>query len=138
MKSPSITLKDFTLIFLAAFFWSFSYIIIRIADLSYTHPFNLTLFRTIFASIILLIFCLCTKMRFYTSLTFWKPLIISSLLLNVIPFTCCSIGERTVDSSNAAIIENSNPNMNPNTNPKPNWETSSNQNPKANKNQAPT
>ncbi len=103
-----IKTRDFLLIFLLAFLWSFSFLIIRIGVES-VDPITLTFYRLCYAFAFLVVLSLLVRANPFP---YWRDtpkLLVSSFLLNALPFTLCAIGEVKIDSSTTGIIEGSTP-----------------------------
>lgn len=100
--------RDFILIFLLAFLWSFTFIFIRIGVDS-VDPVTLTFYRLCYAFAFVLIVALVKRAKVFSYKRYTWKLIASSFLLNAFPFTLCAIGEVTIDGSTTGIIEGATP-----------------------------
>lgn len=100
--------RDYILIFLLAFLWSFTFLLVRMC-VFHVAPISLTFYRLSFASIVMILFSIFSQSNPFKYLKYCPHLLVSSLLLNALPFTLCSIGEVSIESSVAGIIEGSTP-----------------------------
>lgn len=105
---PMLKGKDLLYIFLLAFLWSFTFLLVRMC-VFHVVPVSLTFYRLVFASIAMILLSLITRSNPFLHLKYWPHLLVSSFLLNALPFTLCSIGEVWIDSSTTGIIEGSTP-----------------------------
>lgn len=99
-----IRTRDFLTILLLAFFWSFTFLIIRVS-VDTIQPLTLTFYRLLYGFGFLIFASLASKTNPFRYWRHWGKLIFSGFLLNALPFTLCALGEQTIDSSTAGIIE---------------------------------
>lgn len=107
-RKMTLRLKEFLLIVLLAFLWSFTFIIVRVC-VEVLPPLTFTLYRVCSASIFLIVLSLFLNVKLSTAFPQWKKLFIVSIFLTVIPFTACAYGEVVIDGSTAGIIEGTTP-----------------------------
>ncbi|MCI5053165.1 MAG: DMT family transporter [Simkaniaceae bacterium] len=100
--------KDLPGILLLALLWSPTFLIVRIA-IHEIPPISLTLQRVFWGAIVLVILCTALRKNWLVLLKKWWLFVASTIVLNAIPFTLCSVGEIYIDSSTAGIIEGSTP-----------------------------
>lgn len=100
--------RGFLGILLQALIWSPTFLVVRIG-IETVPPLTLTLVRCASAAAFLILVSMIRRVQFRQYLKHWKVFLISSLIGNAVPFVLCSLGEVTVDSSTAGIIEGSVP-----------------------------
>lgn len=103
-----MNLRIFGYITTLAFFWSFTFLLIRIL-VETLSPLTLSFFRLLIAGLFLMTLSGIMKKNFLQYYRKIKIFIVSSILLNALPFTFCALGETHIDSSTAAIIEGTTP-----------------------------
>ena len=108
LRGIIIKTRAFFLIFLLAFFWSFTFLLIRIT-VEDVNPVVLTFYRLTYALSFLCLVSIIRKAKLFSYGEFFGKLVISSFFLNALPFTLCAIGEVHIDSSTTGIIEGTTP-----------------------------
>jgi drug/metabolite transporter (DMT)-like permease len=96
-------LKNFSLILLLAALWGPSFLFIKIA-IEFFPPITLTAIRVGIGAMTLYAILKFRKVKLPNLLKIWKNFSIAALLQSAIPFTLFSVGEKSIDSSLAAII----------------------------------
>lgn len=93
---------------LLALFWGSSFLWIKMALVSFT-PMQMTLLRVLLGAAVLLVLCYSSGQRLPRGRRVWAHLGVVALLGNVIPFTLFGIGEQTVDSGVAGVLNATTP-----------------------------
>ena len=96
-------LKNFLLIVLLAALWGPSFLFIKIA-IEFFPPITLTAIRVGVAAAVLFVILKIRKAPLPKLSKIWKKFSIAALLQSAIPFTLFAVGEKSIDSSLAAII----------------------------------
>lgn len=96
-------LKNFLLILLLAALWGPSFLFIKIA-IEFFPPITLTAIRVGIAATMLFVILKIRKAPLPKLSKIWKNFSIAALLQSAIPFTLFAVGEKSIDSSLAAII----------------------------------
>ncbi|MES2961457.1 MAG: DMT family transporter [Pseudomonadota bacterium] len=95
--------KNFLSLILLASLWGPSFLFIKVA-ITHIPPIALTAFRVGLGSLMLYALLQFKNIKLPNLKPIWKHFSIAALLQSAVPFTLFSIGEKTIDSSLAAII----------------------------------
>jgi drug/metabolite transporter (DMT)-like permease len=93
---------------LLALFWGSSFLWIKMGLASFT-PVQMTFFRLALGAGVLVTLCYAGRNRLPRDRQLWGHLAVAALLGNVVPFTLFAIGERTVDSGVAGVLNATTP-----------------------------
>ncbi len=107
-RSDKLKLKDWFAFILLGVIWSSSFMWIKIA-LQEIDPVTLVAFRVIFGLIFGVAVIALRRIKVPRELKSWIPLLILGITNIAVPFFLISWGERTVDSSVAAILDSTVP-----------------------------
>jgi len=91
---------------LLALFWGSSFLWIKLASFT---PVQMTFVRLVLGSAVLVVLCYAAKQRLPKDRKLWGHLAVSALIGNAIPFTLFAIGEETVDSGVAGVLNATTP-----------------------------
>jgi drug/metabolite transporter (DMT)-like permease len=93
---------------LLALFWGSSFLWIKIGLASFT-PVQMTFVRLVLGSAVLLVLCYAGGRRLPRDRKLWGHLLVAALTGNAVPFTLFALGERTVDSGVAGVLNATTP-----------------------------
>jgi drug/metabolite transporter (DMT)-like permease len=93
---------------LLALFWGSSFLWIKMGLASFT-PVQMTFFRLVLGAGVLVVLCYAGRNRLPRDRRLWAHLTVAALLGNVVPFTLFAIGEQTVDSGVAGVLNATTP-----------------------------
>lgn len=93
---------------LLALFWGSSFLWIKLA-LHGLSPVQITLVRLLTGGGLVLVLCLITRNRLPRQRRIWGHLVVAAIFGNVLPFTLFGIGEQTVDSGVAGVLNATTP-----------------------------
>jgi drug/metabolite transporter (DMT)-like permease len=93
---------------LLALFWGSSFLWIKLA-LHGLSPVQITLVRLITGGGLVFVLCLITREKLPRSKRIWGHLVVAAIIGNVLPFTLFGVGERTVDSGVAGVLNATTP-----------------------------
>ena len=93
---------------LLALFWGSSFLWIKMGLTSFT-PVQMTFFRLVLGAGVLVTLCYAGRNRLPRDRRLWGHLAVAALLGNVVPFTLFALGERTVDSGVAGVLNATTP-----------------------------
>ena len=93
---------------LLALFWGSSFLWIKLA-LHGLSPVQITLVRLVTGGGLVLAICLITRDRLPRGRKVWGHLVVAAVFGNVLPFTLFGVGERTVDSGVAGVLNATTP-----------------------------
>jgi drug/metabolite transporter (DMT)-like permease len=93
---------------LLALFWGSSFLWIKLA-LHGLSPMQITLGRLVWGAGLVLVLCLITRERLPGDRRVWGHLVVAAIFGNVLPFTLFGLGERTVDSGVAGVLNATTP-----------------------------
>ncbi|WP_116964049.1 DMT family transporter [Fastidiosibacter lacustris] len=95
---------NYLLLFFIGLIWGAQFVLIDFSLSIYT-PEQLALFRTLYAALFLIVFCVLTKRKRHTrSMIVWLKVIVIGVLEIVIPFTLVMWGQQFVSGSMASIL----------------------------------
>lgn len=93
---------------LLALFWGSSFLWIKIGLASFT-PIQMTFFRLVLGAGVLVTLCYGGRNRLPKDRRLWGHMVVAALFGNAIPFTLFAVGERTVDSGVAGVLNATTP-----------------------------
>ena len=93
---------------LLALFWGSSFLWIKLA-LHGLSPVQITLVRLVAGGGLVFVLCLLTRERLPRGRRVWEHLVVAAIFGNVLPFTLFGVGERTVDSGVAGVLNATTP-----------------------------
>ena len=93
---------------LLALFWGSSFLWIKLA-LHGLSPVQITLVRLVTGGGLVLVLCLIARERLPRERRTWVHLAVAAIFGNVLPFTLFAVGERTVDSGVAGVLNATTP-----------------------------
>lgn len=93
---------------LLALFWGSSFLWIKLA-LAAVSPLQMTAIRLLLGAGLLVVLCLATRERLPRDRRVWGHLVVAAIFGNVLPFTLFGIGERTVDTGVAGVLNATTP-----------------------------
>jgi drug/metabolite transporter (DMT)-like permease len=93
---------------LLALFWGSSFLWIKMGLASFT-PIQMTFIRVVLGASILVVLCYAGRQRLPKDRRLWGHLIVAALVGNAIPFTLFAVGEQTVDSGVAGVLNATTP-----------------------------
>ncbi|MGB3440275.1 MAG: DMT family transporter [Actinophytocola sp.] len=93
---------------LLALFWGSSFLWIKIGLASFT-PIQMTFVRLVLGAAVLVVLCYAGRRRLPRDRRLWGHLTVAALIGNAIPFTLFAVGERTVDSGVAGVLNATTP-----------------------------
>lgn len=93
---------------LLALFWGSSFLWIKLA-LHGLSPVQITFGRLVWGAGIVLVLCLITRERLPRGRRLWAHLVVAAIFGNVLPFTLFGVGEQTVDSGIAGVLNATTP-----------------------------
>ncbi len=93
---------------LLALFWGSSFLWIKIGLASFS-PVQMTFVRLVLGAAVLLVLCYAGRQRLPKDRGLWRHLIVAALVGNAIPFTLFAVGEQTVDSGVAGVLNATTP-----------------------------
>lgn len=93
---------------LLALFWGSSFLWIKLA-LHGLSPVQITLVRLVAGGGLVFVLCLLTRERLPRGRRVWGHLVVAAIFGNVLPFTLFGVGERTVDSGVAGVLNATTP-----------------------------
>lgn len=93
---------------LLALFWGSSFLWIKIGLASFT-PVQMTFLRCVLGSVVLLVLCYAGRNRLPRDRALWGHLAVAALTGNAVPFTLFALGERSVDSGVAGVLNATTP-----------------------------
>lgn len=102
MQLPLKTV-GFILIFLTAVCWGPNFLFIKIA-VAEIPPVTLVFIRVAIGAAVLFLISLMQRINLWNYRHLWKNFIIMGIFMNVIPFTCISLGEVYISSALAGIL----------------------------------
>lgn len=104
MGSTASLLRLITL----ALMWGSSFVWIKLALHGFS-PWQITLLRVALASAVLVLLCWLAKQRLPREPKLWLAVAVPIVFGSVLPFTLFGVGERTVDSSLAGVLNSTTP-----------------------------
>lgn len=93
---------------LLALFWGSSFLWIKMGLASFT-PVQMTFVRLVLGAGVLVILCYAGRNRLPRNRRLWGHLLVAALFGNAVPFTLFAVGERTVDSGVAGVLNATTP-----------------------------
>jgi drug/metabolite transporter (DMT)-like permease len=93
---------------LLALFWGSSFLWIKMGLASFT-PVQMTFVRLVLGASVLVALCYAGRRRLPRDRRLWGHLAVAALIGNAIPFTLFAVGERTVDSGVAGVLNATTP-----------------------------
>lgn len=93
---------------LLALFWGSSFLWIKMGLASFT-PVQMTFIRVVLGASVLVALCYAGGRRLPRDRRLWGHLVVAALIGNAIPFTLFGIGEQTVDSGVAGVLNATTP-----------------------------
>ncbi len=93
---------------LLALFWGSSFLWIKIGLAGFT-PVQMTFVRLVLGSSVLLVLCYAGRRRLPKDRVLWGHLTVAALVGNAVPFTLFAVGEQTVDSGVAGVLNATTP-----------------------------
>ncbi len=93
---------------LLALFWGSSFLWIKIGLASFT-PVQMTFVRLVLGSAVLVVLCYAGRRRLPRDRRLWGHLTVAALVGNAVPFTLFAVGEQTVDSGVAGVLNATTP-----------------------------
>jgi drug/metabolite transporter (DMT)-like permease len=93
---------------LLALFWGSSFLWIKIGLASFT-PVQMTFVRLVLGAAVLVVLCYAGRHRLPKDRKLWGHLTVAALTGNAIPFTLFAVGERSVDSGVAGVLNATTP-----------------------------
>jgi len=93
---------------LVALFWGSSFLWIKIGLTGFT-PVQITFVRLVFGAGVLVALCYAGRNRMPRDRRLWGHLVVAALFGNAVPFTLFAVGERTVDSGVAGVLNATTP-----------------------------
>lgn len=93
---------------LLALFWGSSFLWIKMGLASFT-PVQMTFFRTVLGAAVLVTLCYSGRKRLPRDWKLWGHLAVAAFFGNAVPFTLFAIGERSVDSGVAGVLNATTP-----------------------------
>lgn len=93
---------------LLALFWGSSFLWIKMGLASFT-PVQMTFLRLVLGAAVLVVLCYAGRQRLPKDRRLWGHLTVAALVGNAIPFTLFAIGEETVDSGVAGVLNATTP-----------------------------
>ncbi|WP_133907732.1 DMT family transporter [Actinophytocola oryzae] len=93
---------------LLALFWGSSFLWIKLGLASFT-PIQMTFARVVLGAAVLVVLCYAGRNRLPRDRRLWGHMLVAAVIGNVIPFTLFAVGERTVDSGVAGVLNATTP-----------------------------
>jgi len=93
---------------LLALFWGSSFLWIKIGLASFS-PVQMTFVRLVLGAAVLVVLCYAGRQRLPRNRVLWGHLLVAALVGNAIPFTLFAVGEKTVDSGVAGVLNATTP-----------------------------
>jgi drug/metabolite transporter (DMT)-like permease len=93
---------------LLALFWGSSFLWIKIGLAGFT-PVQMTFARVLLGAAVLVVLCYSGGKRLPRDRALWGHLVVAALIGNAIPFTLFAVGEETVDSGVAGVLNATTP-----------------------------
>jgi drug/metabolite transporter (DMT)-like permease len=93
---------------LLALFWGSSFLWIKIGLASFS-PIQMTFVRLVLGAAVLVVLCYAGRQRLPRDRRLWGHLTVAALVGNAIPFTLFAVGEQTVDSGVAGVLNATTP-----------------------------
>jgi drug/metabolite transporter (DMT)-like permease len=93
---------------LLALFWGSSFLWIKMGLASFT-PVQMTFVRLVLGAGVLVVLCYAGRQRLPKDRRLWGHLAVAALTGNAVPFTLFAVGERTVDSGVAGVLNATTP-----------------------------
>lgn len=93
---------------LLALFWGSSFLWIKMGLASFT-PVQMTFVRLVLGAGVLVVLCYAGRNRLPRDRGLWGHLAVAALVGNAVPFTLFAVGERTVDSGVAGVLNATTP-----------------------------
>lgn len=93
---------------LLALFWGSSFLWIKMGLASFT-PVQMTFVRCVLGATVLVVLCYAGRNRLPKDRRLWGHLAVSALVGNAVPFTLFAVGEQTVDSGVAGVLNATTP-----------------------------
>jgi drug/metabolite transporter (DMT)-like permease len=93
---------------LLALFWGSSFLWIKVGLASFS-PVQMTFLRCVLGSVVLLVLCYAGRNRLPRDRRLWGHLAVAALTGNAVPFTLFALGERSVDSGVAGVLNATTP-----------------------------
>jgi drug/metabolite transporter (DMT)-like permease len=93
---------------LLALFWGSSFLWIKMGLASFT-PIQMTFIRVVLGAGVLVVLCYAGRNRLPRDRRLWGHLLVAALVGNAIPFTLFAVGERSVDSGVAGVLNATTP-----------------------------
>ncbi len=93
---------------LLALFWGSSFLWIKIGLASFT-PVQMTFVRLVLGAAVLVVLCYAGRNRLPRDWKLWGHLLVAALFGNAVPFTLFAVGERSVDSGVAGVLNATTP-----------------------------
>jgi drug/metabolite transporter (DMT)-like permease len=93
---------------LLALFWGSSFLWIKMGLASFT-PVQMTFVRVVLGAAVLVVLCYAGRNRLPRDRKLWGHLVVAAFFGNAVPFTLFAVGERTVDSGVAGVLNATTP-----------------------------
>jgi drug/metabolite transporter (DMT)-like permease len=93
---------------LIALFWGSSFLWIKLA-LASLSPVQITLARTVLGGAVLLVLCYASGRRLPAGRKIWGHLVVAAFFGNALPFLLFAVGEQTVESGVAGMLNSTTP-----------------------------
>jgi drug/metabolite transporter (DMT)-like permease len=93
---------------LVALFWGSSFLWIKMGLTGFT-PVQITFIRLVFGAGVLVALCYAGRNRLPRDRKLWGHLVVAALFGNAVPFTLFAVGERSVDSGVAGVLNATTP-----------------------------
>jgi len=103
-----VTRTSLLRLIMLALMWGSSFLWIKIA-LDGLNPVQITLVRLALGAAFLLALCAASRLRLPSDRTVWAHMLLISLIGNALPFVLFSIGEQTIDSGLAGVLNATTP-----------------------------
>ncbi|BCB74020.1 DMT family transporter [Phytohabitans flavus] len=92
-----------------ALLWGSGFLWIKVALNHGLSPVQITVSRCVLGTAVLIGLALAARQRLPRSVTVWRHLAVAALLCNALPFALFAVGERTVDSGLAGVLNATTP-----------------------------
>lgn len=93
---------------LVALFWGSSFLWIKLGLSGFT-PLQITFVRVVLGAGVLVVLCYAGRHRLPRDRRLWGHLVVAALFGNAVPFTLFAVGERSVDSGVAGVLNATTP-----------------------------
>ncbi|MFE2407587.1 DMT family transporter [Kitasatospora sp. NPDC059408] len=91
-----------------ALLWGSTFLWIRLA-LDGLRPAQVTVVRCALGALVLVVMCLARRLRLPRSAATWRHVVVAAFFCNALPFTLFSLGQQTVDSGLAGVLNATTP-----------------------------